>query len=144
MVLAQYYNFVRLGREGYAYVMKAMEKNAKALAERLEESGDFELIGADEEQLPLVAFKLAERQELRRVRRLLAALGRARLDAPRLHDAAQRRRREGAAGAGQGDAQPRADRPPRRRHRTRPARRSTKKGGAHPSERKKMKRSPGY
>ena len=25
MVLAQYYNFVRLGREGYAYVMKAMQ-----------------------------------------------------------------------------------------------------------------------
>ena len=36
MVLAQYYNFVRLGREGYAYVMKAMEKNAKALAAKLE------------------------------------------------------------------------------------------------------------
>ena len=29
MVLAQYYNFVRLGREGYAYVMKAMQKNAE-------------------------------------------------------------------------------------------------------------------
>ena len=53
------------------------------------ESGDFELIGADEEQLPLVAFKLAGGQELRRVRRLLAALRRARLDAPRLHDAAR-------------------------------------------------------
>ncbi len=63
MVLAQYYNFVRLGREGYAYVMKAMEANAKALAEKLEASGDFELIGADEEQLPLVAFKLAEGKE---------------------------------------------------------------------------------
>ena len=118
MVLAQYYNFVRFGREGYAYVMKAMQQNARALAEKLEATGDFELIGDDEEQLPLVAFKLAGGQELRRVRRLLAALGRARLDAARLHDAAQRRRGEGAAGAGQADAQPRADRPPRRRHRT--------------------------
>jgi glutamate decarboxylase len=59
MVLAQYYNFVRLGRWGYTYVLKAMEENAKALAGKLEETGDFELIGADHEQLPLVAFKLA-------------------------------------------------------------------------------------
>jgi glutamate decarboxylase len=58
MVLAQYYNFVRYGREGYTYVMKAMEENARALAGKLEASGDFELIGADKEQLPLVAFKL--------------------------------------------------------------------------------------
>ena len=60
MVLAQYYNFVRLGREGYGYIMNAMQKNARALADRLEATGDFELIGADQEQLPLVAFKLAE------------------------------------------------------------------------------------
>jgi len=60
MVLAQYYNFVRLGRQGYTYVMEAMQKNAHALADRLEASGNFELIGADQEQLPLVAFKLVE------------------------------------------------------------------------------------
>jgi glutamate decarboxylase len=59
MVLAQYYNFVRLGRWGYTYVLKAMRENAKALAGKLEASGNFELIGADREQLPLVAFKLA-------------------------------------------------------------------------------------
>ncbi|HEX6780673.1 MAG TPA: glutamate decarboxylase [Solirubrobacterales bacterium] len=59
MVLAQYYNFVRLGREGYTHVMEAMNQNAKALASKLEENGNFELIGADKEQLPLVAFKLA-------------------------------------------------------------------------------------
>jgi glutamate decarboxylase len=58
MVLAQYYNFVRLGRRGYAYVLGAMEKNARALEEKLEAIGDFELIGAEREQLPLVAFKL--------------------------------------------------------------------------------------
>jgi len=58
MVLAQYYNFVRLGREGYAHVMGAMEQNAKALASKLEENGNFKLIGADKEQLPLVAFQL--------------------------------------------------------------------------------------
>ncbi len=59
MVLAQYYNFIRLGHEGYSMVMGAMQQNAKALAEKLEAMNRFELIGADEEQLPLVAFKLA-------------------------------------------------------------------------------------
>jgi glutamate decarboxylase len=60
MVLAQYYNFIRLGREGYTYVLEMMRQNAHALAEHLVHCGDFELIGADEEQLPLVAFRLAE------------------------------------------------------------------------------------
>jgi glutamate decarboxylase len=59
MVLAQYYNFVRYGRDGYTYIMKAMESNARFLAARLKATGDFELIGDGEEQLPLVAFKLA-------------------------------------------------------------------------------------
>jgi glutamate decarboxylase len=59
MVLAQYYNFVRYGQEGYAYVMKAMQKNARALAGNLKACGQFELIGEGEEQLPLVAFRLA-------------------------------------------------------------------------------------
>jgi glutamate decarboxylase len=58
MVLAQYYNFVRFGREGYTYVMSIMQENARALAGNLRSGGDFELIGEDEEQLPLVAFKL--------------------------------------------------------------------------------------
>jgi glutamate decarboxylase len=39
--------------------MEAMNSNAKALAQKLEENGNFELIGADKEQLPLVAFRLA-------------------------------------------------------------------------------------
>jgi glutamate decarboxylase len=60
MVLAQYYNFVRWGREGYAYVMNMMRTNAGALARQLGECGDFELMGAGEEQLPLAAFKLVE------------------------------------------------------------------------------------
>jgi glutamate decarboxylase len=58
MVLAQYYNFVRYGRAGYAYIMKNMQQNAKVLAEKLQAMGRFELIGPDEEQLPLVAFRL--------------------------------------------------------------------------------------
>jgi glutamate decarboxylase len=57
MVLAQYHNFVRLGRQGYAYVMRQMQQNAVALATNLLESGRFEVIG-EGEQLPLVAFRL--------------------------------------------------------------------------------------
>ncbi len=60
MVLAQYYNLVRYGREGYTYIMEAMQKNARALAEQLGAIGLFELIGEGQEQLPLVAFKLTE------------------------------------------------------------------------------------
>jgi len=61
MVLAQYYNLVRYGRAGYTYIMRNMQLNARALAEKLEALGRFELIGAGEEQLPLVAFRLADR-----------------------------------------------------------------------------------
>jgi len=59
MVLAQYYNLVRYGRAGYTYIMRNMQANAKTLAEKLQSMGRFELIGRDEEQLPLVAFRLA-------------------------------------------------------------------------------------
>jgi glutamate decarboxylase len=58
MVLAQYYNFVRYGRAGYTYIMQNMQTNARVLAEKLEAMGRFEIIGPDEEQLPLVAFRL--------------------------------------------------------------------------------------
>jgi glutamate decarboxylase len=58
MVLAQYYNFVRLGHSGYRYVMETMKYNARTLAKEIEDC-DFEIVGKDDdEQLPLVAFKL--------------------------------------------------------------------------------------
>jgi glutamate decarboxylase len=63
MVLAQYYNLIRLGREGYGYVIDMMRQNAGRLAGRLKDTGHFELIGEGDEQLPLVAFKLAEPQD---------------------------------------------------------------------------------
>src|SRR5215211_3049654 len=60
MVLAQYYNFVRFGRDGYRYIMETMQANTRALADRITAIGEFRLIGhADAEQLPLVAFQLA-------------------------------------------------------------------------------------
>jgi len=59
-VLAQYYNFVRFGHAGYRYIMETMQANARLLAERIEKIGRFRIIGGDAEQLPLVAFQLAE------------------------------------------------------------------------------------
>src|ERR1019366_1039554 len=59
MVLAQYYNFARLGHDGYRYIMESMKYNARTLAKEIEAVGDFEIIGSEEqEQLPLVVFKL--------------------------------------------------------------------------------------
>src|SRR3954447_22387478 len=61
MVLAKYYHFIRYGHEGYRYIMETMQANAQALAEQIVALGDFELVGENgAEQLPLVAFKLAE------------------------------------------------------------------------------------
>ena len=59
MVLAQYYNFVRYGRDGYKFIMETMMANTRALAERIASCGDFKLMGEENaEQLPLVAFQL--------------------------------------------------------------------------------------
>ena len=64
MVLAQYYNFARLGHAGYRYIMETMNYNARTLAKEIEAIGEFELIGGEQdEQLPLVAFKLAGERE---------------------------------------------------------------------------------
>jgi glutamate decarboxylase len=60
MVLAQYYNLIRLGRNGYRYLMELMQSNAKVLTERISEIGRFKVIGEGEEQLPLIAFNLAQ------------------------------------------------------------------------------------
>ncbi len=59
MVLAQYYNFVRFGRDGYRMLMEMMQANARALASEISAMDEFRLVGdEDEEQLPLVAFQL--------------------------------------------------------------------------------------
>ncbi|UGS37802.1 Glutamate decarboxylase [Capillimicrobium parvum] len=60
MVLAQYFNLIRFGRAGYRHVMQIMQENTRLLAARLAETGQFIEVGADEEKLPLVAFRLAE------------------------------------------------------------------------------------
>jgi glutamate decarboxylase len=60
MVLAQYYTLIRLGRDGYEFVMRAMQTNARFLAERIREIGRFEIVGGDDDRLPLVAFNFAD------------------------------------------------------------------------------------
>ena len=118
MVLAQYYNFVRFGRDGYRYIMETMQANARALAERIADIGEFELVGdEDAEQLPLVAFQLAEEHDYDEFDVAVAARRRARLDGARLHAAAQRRPRHDHARAGEADARPHAGHHARRRHR---------------------------
>jgi glutamate decarboxylase len=57
MVLAQYFNFIRFGRSGYAYLMGLMKENAEKLAKAITDTGPFEPVG-EGEQLPLVAFRL--------------------------------------------------------------------------------------
>ena len=64
MVLAQYYNFVRYGHDGYRYIMETMQYNARTLAREIAGCGDFTLIGREQdEQLPLVAFQLSGEHE---------------------------------------------------------------------------------
>src|SRR4029077_3106715 len=56
MVLAQYYNFIRYGFEGYKEVIGTMQHNAMLLARKIEDGEHFELVGPHgTDQLPLVA-----------------------------------------------------------------------------------------
>ncbi|MFV0496036.1 glutamate decarboxylase [Mycobacterium sp.] len=57
-VVAQYYNFLRLGRAGYTQVMQALSQTARWLADELRASGHCELI-TDGSAIPVVSFRLA-------------------------------------------------------------------------------------
>lgn len=56
-VVGQYYNFVRLGRSGYAQVMTSLSQTARWLGDQLRESEHFEVI-TDGSAIPVVAFRL--------------------------------------------------------------------------------------
>jgi glutamate decarboxylase len=60
MVIAQYYNFVRFGKEGYRWALEVMRENSQSLAKDITDLGKFQIIGENDEILPLVAFNLAE------------------------------------------------------------------------------------
>jgi glutamate decarboxylase len=64
MVLAQYYQFVRYGLDGYRHIMELMQENTRSLAAQILALDKFELVGdAGAEQLPLVAFRLAGKHD---------------------------------------------------------------------------------
>jgi len=58
-VIGQYYNFLRLGMEGYRHIMRNCLLNAQYLAELLEGSKKFEMINKSQ-KLPIVAMRLKE------------------------------------------------------------------------------------
>jgi glutamate decarboxylase len=58
-VAAQYYNFVRLGFEGYRQVQLMCQEIAMYLAAEIAAMGSFELL-SDGTELPVLAFRLAD------------------------------------------------------------------------------------
>lgn len=58
-VVGQYYNFLRLGRDGYTKVMQALSSTARWLGEQLRSGEHCELI-SDGSAIPVVAFRLAK------------------------------------------------------------------------------------
>jgi len=60
MVIAQYYNFIRLGQEGYTDIMKTCQTNALILEKWLLDTGYFKVISDVSKGLPLVAVSLKE------------------------------------------------------------------------------------
>jgi glutamate decarboxylase len=57
-VIGQYYNFLRLGRSGYAQVMSCLSTTARWLGDQLGESEHFEII-SDGSAIPVVSFRLS-------------------------------------------------------------------------------------
>lgn len=58
-VVAQYYNFLRLGREGYRKIQQACRDTALFLSSQIAEIGPFELL-TDGGELPVFAWKLKD------------------------------------------------------------------------------------
>ena len=61
-VIAQYYNFLRLGREGYAKIHNACYATAQYLAAEIAKMGPFEILfdGDSQKGIPALAWKLKE------------------------------------------------------------------------------------
>ncbi len=60
-IVAQYYNFIRLGFSGYKEVMSTLSEISKWLADRIDEIGPFDVLARGDD-LPVVCFRLAENQ----------------------------------------------------------------------------------
>ncbi len=117
MVLAQYYNFVRFGHDGYA--LHHGDDAAQQPLPRGADRGDGRVRADRDRRGAAAAGGVQARRgaQLRRVRRRRAACGRARLDGARIHTSPECREREDHACAGEGNPQSRPCRHPRGRHR---------------------------
>jgi glutamate decarboxylase len=58
-IIGQYYNFLRLGRDGYTRVMEVLSQTAQRIAADIAELGPFEVV-SDGSAIPVLAFKLKE------------------------------------------------------------------------------------
>jgi len=65
-IIAQYYNFLRLGREGYAKIHNACYATAQFLAQEIGKMGPFEVLfdGDSQKGIPALAWKLKEGQAI--------------------------------------------------------------------------------
>lgn len=59
-VVAQYFNFLRLGREGYTRVQQACRDNAEWLSSQIDDIEQFELVSDGGSGVPAFAFKLRD------------------------------------------------------------------------------------
>lgn len=61
-IIAQYYNFLRLGRDGYAKIHNACYTTAQYIAREIEKLGPFEMLFAADKQkgIPAIAWKLKD------------------------------------------------------------------------------------
>lgn len=61
-IIAQYYNFLRLGREGYTKIHQACYNTAGYLAKKIGEMGPFEILfdGASQSGIPALCWKLKD------------------------------------------------------------------------------------
>ncbi len=137
MVLAQYYALIRFGRAGYEFD-HARDAAQLALPRRPDQR-DRPVQGRRRGRGAATARRLPARRgrALRRVRHRLAGGCRARLDAARLHDAAERRQGEDAARAGEAQPHPRRSSRPWPTTSPKPARRCRRRAArARPSARR--------
>ncbi len=62
-IIAQYYNLLRLGREGYSRIMENLQLNARYITEKLLETGKVEMLSKLGD-LPVVTFSLKDTSRL--------------------------------------------------------------------------------
>jgi glutamate decarboxylase len=58
-IVGQYYNFIRLGREGYTRIMEALRDTAMYLSSEIADMGPFEVV-SDGSAIPVLAFKVKD------------------------------------------------------------------------------------